>query len=76
MREGLTLAWFNPHGTVERMPLHFIVLCRHITTLIRNGCDYFALLIVSSEDMLNFNTIEINAIPLFAEVYFSSRIII
>ncbi|HEJ0093876.1 TPA: hypothetical protein SLO54_002213 [Citrobacter freundii] len=76
MREGLTLAWFNPHGTVKRMPLHFTVLCRHITTLIRNGCDYFTLLIVSSEDMLNLNTIEKNSVSLYTEINLPAGIVI
>ncbi|SBW25566.1 hypothetical protein BN4901_2563 [Citrobacter europaeus] len=76
MRGGLTLAWFNPHGTVKRMPLHFTVLCRHITTLIRNGCDYFALLIVSSEDMLNLNTIEKNSVSLYTEINLPAGIVI
>jgi len=76
MREGLTLAWFNPHGTVKRMPLHFTVLCRHITTLIRNCCDYFALLIVSSEDMLNLNTVEKNSVSLYTEINLPAGIVI
>jgi len=76
MREGLTLAWFNPHGTVKRMPLHFTVLCRHITTLIRNGCDYFSLLIISSEDMLNLYTVEINGVSFLSEINFSAGIVI
>jgi hypothetical protein len=76
MREGLTLAWFNPHGTVKRMPLHFTFLCRHITTLIRNGCDYFALLIVISEDMLNLNTIEKNSVSLYTEINLPAWIVI
>ncbi|MDX6983383.1 hypothetical protein, partial [Citrobacter freundii] len=60
----------------KRMPLHFTVLCRHITTLIRNGCDYFALLIVSSEDMLNLNTIEKNSVSLYNEINLPAGIVI
>ncbi|QLT53784.1 MULTISPECIES: hypothetical protein [unclassified Citrobacter] len=76
MREGLTLAWFNPHGTVKRLPLHFTVICRHITTLIENSSDYFALLIVSSEDMFNFNTIEKNSVSLYTEINLPAGIVI
>ncbi|EIJ9085433.1 hypothetical protein I9Y19_005529 [Citrobacter freundii] len=58
------------------MPLHFTVLCYHITTLIENSSDYFALFIVSSEDMLNLNTIEKNSVSLYTEINLPAGIVI
>ncbi|HHW8980747.1 TPA: hypothetical protein ACU3AY_000056 [Citrobacter freundii] len=76
MREELALAWFNPHGTIEHLPFNFTVLHRHKTAIVGNGCDYFALLIVSSEDMLNLNTIEKNSVSLYNEINLPAGIVI